>query len=173
MTNKKRPLKVVLTGGPCCGKTTIIKELKKRGHNILNEAAREILTENIEISYEEIQKKIFIRQLKKETEITEKTRDLIFLDRGHIDGIAYCQIKLGYIPEPLKSFDFRNQYDLIFILDLLPFEKDGLRIEKDKNEAKIIHDTIISAYQNFGYNIIIVPVMPIKERVDYILEKIK
>jgi len=172
MDDKKRTLKVVLAGGPCCGKTTIIKELKKRGHNIIDEAAREILAENVKISYEEIQKRIFKRQLEKEIDTSEKTSGLVFLDRGHIDGIAYCQIKLGYIPEPLKSFDFRNQYDLIFILDLLPFKKDGLRIEKDETEAKMIHHAIISAYKSFGYQVKFIPVMPIEARINYLLKNI-
>jgi len=165
--------KIVIAGGPCCGKSTLIKELKKRGYYVIEESAREVLAENIKIEYEEIQIKIFRKQLEKETEAEEKTGGLIFLDRGHIDGIAYCQLRLGFIPEPLRSFDFKNQYDFIFILDLLPFENDGLRVEKDNTEAKKIHEAIISTYKSFDYNLIIVPVMPIKERVDYILEKIK
>jgi len=172
MNDKKRTLKVVLTGGPCCGKTTLINELKKRGHKIIEESAREILTGSIKLEYEDVQKRIFKKQLEREIKAFEAAEGLIFLDRGHIDGLVYCKMRLGYIPEPLKSFDFRNQYDLIFILDLLPFEKDGLRIEKDEAEAKIIHDAIISAYKNFGYNLRFIPVMSLEGRVNYLLKNI-
>lgn len=37
--------KIVLTGGPCCGKTTLIEELNKRGYPVLHETAREVLNE--------------------------------------------------------------------------------------------------------------------------------
>jgi len=168
----KETKKIVLAGGPCCGKTTLINELKKRGYEIIDESAREILAENIKIEYAEIQKKIFLRQLEKEARAKEKIKDLIFLDRGYIDGVAYCQLKLGYIPEPLKSFDFRNQYDIIFILDLLPFEKDGLRVEKDEDEARTVHEAIVSAYKSFGYDVVVVPVMPIEKRVEFILGRV-
>ena len=37
--------KMVLTGGACSGKTTLVNELKRRGYNVLEEVARQVLEE--------------------------------------------------------------------------------------------------------------------------------
>lgn len=171
-TKKK---KYVLTGGPSCGKSTTISELKKIGFSVLEEVAREFIQrrgsfpENRK-DIEEFQIIMFNEQLKREAGITDS---IAFLDRGFGDYHAYSKHLLNYVPKTLKEFNFKNSYEKIFILERLPFVADGLRIESGEEEAEKIHSLIIDAYKQEGYNPIFVPVMPIKERTNYILEKIK
>lgn len=163
---------MVLTGGPCCGKSTTINELKKRGYSILEEVAREILQEERykeNKDYELFQEEIFKRQVEKESKIV----DLTFLDRSTIDGIAYSLLYLKYIPFNVNSYDLRNRYSKIFFLDRFPLQKDGIRVEGDEREAQKVHEKIREAYLIMGYSLTKVPIMPIEERTDYILEKIK
>ena len=37
--------RIILAGGPSCGKTSIVKELRKRGYTTIDEAAREVIEE--------------------------------------------------------------------------------------------------------------------------------
>ena len=92
--------KIVLTGGPCCGKTTLANELKKKGFCVVDESAREFISRNRTVNTEERQKEIFLRQLEKEN----LSRDeLVILDRCLIDSLAYCKVYLGYVPELMKQ----------------------------------------------------------------------
>ncbi|MFA5084404.1 MAG: ATP-binding protein [Candidatus Paceibacterota bacterium] len=164
----------VITGGPCCGKTTTIGLLKKIGFPVLNETAREVLNENKRRknprNFLEMEIEIFERQLEKEKSAKDSK---IFMDRSALDALAYSKLMLEKIPEQFLNHDFSGKYDLIFLLEMLPFEKDSVRVEKDGKEAQKIHEEICSAYLNRGYKPIIVPLLDKKERVDFILNQIK
>lgn len=144
----------------------------------MHEAAREILRFGREqtTNFQEFEISIFNRQLEKENQLkTKDSEELLFLDRGIIDTVAYCQIYLGFIPKKISSQNqnLANRYNLIFVLDKLPFMHDGLRIEKGEAEAEKIHTEIIKTYAEYGYSIIKVPVMPIEKRADFILDYIQ
>lgn len=51
-------------------------------------------------------------------------------------------------------------------------QKDGLRIERDDEEAEMVHQTIEKTYLNFGYSPIKVPVMPVIERTNFIFNQL-
>jgi len=162
--------KYVLTGGPSCGKTTIINELKNLGYSVLEEVAREVHSEKKWQLGKELELEILSRQLKKERNLDPLNQNY-FLDRGVYDIHAYCQHLLRHIPKEVSSSN--SQYSLIFLLDLLPFENDGLRIEKDIEEAKQVQTLIKQIYENQGYTLIQVPVLPVKERTNFILNHIR
>jgi predicted ATPase len=173
--------RVVLTGGPCCGKTALIDELKSRGHSVLEEVARGVLEErgHLEATTEEWtirQRMMFDGQIVGEECLDAK---LSFLDRGVPDVFAYSQYYLGSLPKGTSLHQACGRYDSVFVLDMLPFEDDGLRVESGEAEARKIHEHIISAYLNTGYDPIQVPVFSkktkkasIKARADHVLEKL-
>jgi len=102
MITSDNPKKIVLTGGPCCGKTTLIQELRKRGHRVLNEVAREVLAEGKygkNNNYHLLQESIFSRQIEKEA----KLEGLVFLDRGLLMGWLTPIFFLIDIHDVLKS----------------------------------------------------------------------
>lgn len=97
--------KIVLTGGPCAGKTTALAELKEcleeRGYKvfILEESATELINKGIKpfgenaIPLYEFQKIITNYQLRKELLIIMKAKlfkkSIILFDRGVIDNKSY------------------------------------------------------------------------------------
>ena len=174
----------VLTGRSSSGKTTLIKELEKRGYTVLHETAREVLEErkDYERTTEEWiyrQREMFGRQLKQEEDAIKLGEKVIFSDRGLPDVLAYCLHLVGYIPDELKAFDLRKRYSGIFVPDKLPFKADGTRIEKDDNEVEEIHEKVMNSYRTQGYNPISVPVFPgnleesVNGRIEFILDRIK
>ena len=164
-------MKVVLTGGPCSGKSTLINKLKDLGHKIISETAREVIEKRNQkfIDKNEIiyrQKEIYSRQLNKEN---QESIGFVFLDRSIIDGIAYCNffnIDHSFINTPLNK-----RYGLIFLLEQFPFENDGIRVEK-KHESLKIHDLIRKTYLDFGYDLINVPKDNLEKRASFILNYI-
>ncbi len=164
--------KIVLTGGPCCGKTTTLDALRKKGHKVLPETAREVIQEGIyhpSLSVEDFQNEILRRQVEREQEL----EGLNFLDRGALDGIAYSLIFLGRVPEFFKDHNFMGRYGRVFVLDRFSLVNDGVRVEGNDEEAGIVHDRIHRVYFEHGYNPIRVPIMPVEERVDFILNHIQ
>jgi predicted ATPase len=167
--------KIVITGGPCSGKSTLIKYFSKLNHNIINESAREVIQElGNSLDPESIltrQLEIFKRQ--KLNESKKFDSEYIFLDRSLIDILTYCNIYSVKLPKTLISTIKKTNYDYIFILDQLPFKKDSIRIEKDIKEAKKIHDSLIDTYGQFKFPITFVPVLSLESRSEFILSRLK
>lgn len=171
--------KYALIGGPCSGKTTMINEAKKRGLPVVSEVARDLIAKRggfpkkVE-EIEEFQRQVFFEQLKREESCEGNSHlDFVLLDRGLLDVFAYCNYHLGRIPFDCPFDLLNNRYKGVFLLERIPFQKDGLRIEKSDEEAEQIHLEILKSYENHGYNFTKIPVMDPKRRLDLILSKIK
>ena len=167
----------VLAGGPTCGKTSLINELRSRGYAVLDECAREVIDEGklVPKTYE-FQMEIFRRQVERENNAKPYT----FADRCVVEGIAYCRKNLNYVPLELGNFDYSKRYSLVFLLDRLPFENDGKRLEKDDSEALDTHNMIVDIYLERNYPLIQVPLFKcgskeesIRKRADFVLEEVK
>jgi len=169
----------VLSGGPCSGKTSLIKYLEKKGFPVLHETARKLVEIGI-IKPEEfkskekrdyIQRIIFEEQLKAEESVSNQP--VVFLDRSLVDGIAYYWILNLEPPKYMFEILSKKRYDKVFILEQLEnFELDNVRHESPE-QAKKIHELVIKAYEMLGYDIIEVPVMPIFQRAHFILKRIE
>lgn len=133
--------KIVLTGGPGSGKTTVLENLvnnyKDKGYKVIvvPETATEIITSGITpvdgvVSLLDFQEIVLMSQLSKEA-VINRTLDfmqeedvIIFYDRGTLDGLAY--INEDEFEEVLKSLKFGqvncsilkmlNDYDLVIDL---------------------------------------------------------
>jgi len=168
--------KYVITGGPGIGKTTVIELLASMDYEIVPETARIIIEEQKLLqegvfpwdNLEKFQEIVASRQIEQEEKIN---RFPVFLDRSIIDGHGYAQN--GRVKTPDQVLDLaRGRYDKVFILEpLSSYETDSVRFE-DIGEAKQIHDSIIKAYEEFGYEPIYVPVLPPEERVRFILDQL-
>ncbi|MBI3334809.1 ATP-binding protein [Candidatus Pacearchaeota archaeon] len=167
--------RIVVTGGPCSGKSTLIKALKDKGYSVLEEVAREVLTErrNASLTREELsyrQLEILRRQESREKQLHAQTHkeNLCFHDRGAFDNLAYARLLLGSVPEEIGKAANLHVYDTVFLLDLLSFLSDSVRKETPE-EAQLIHHEIERTYKQRGHNLIKVPVLPVSERVAFIL----
>ncbi len=168
--------KHVIIGGPCTGKSSTIQEIAKLGYSVVDESARQIISEEQQkfngvlpwINLQEFQRKVLKRQINLENMINSEA---VFLDRGILDGIAYCRLD-GQKPLP-EMIDLMqtHRYDSIFLLEPLPFySKDNQRKETPE-QARIIHDAIAQVYSEAGYKLIPVPFLSPQERAKYIVNK--
>jgi predicted ATPase len=177
--------KIIITGGPGTGKSSIITFLKDLGYHTFSEFSRSIISNaklkgdrNIFFSKPEtFSEKLFQGRKKQlmESELIKhnKIKPYIFFDRGLYDIYAYLKYA------GLESIDFKNRifkfkYDIVFLL--YPWKKiykiDLERMETFL-ESKIIHKEIKSVYKESKILIIKVPYDTIKNRVNFILNQIK
>ncbi len=168
----------VITGGPSTGKTTVINMLKKRGYKTTIEHARHYMdtmrTEGETIEEMRSNKRKFqlgVLDMQIEQEAAIQPKDLVFLDRAIPDAMAYYQFLMLNYDEKLLNAVKNTSYKKVYILDRLPFIKDYARTE-DEDDQKKIHQLIIDVYTSLGFPIVIVPVLPPTERVEFILKNI-
>jgi predicted ATPase len=167
----------VITGAPCSGKTAVISALEQLGYPVVHEVARAFINKELKkgksiakIKSDILRFERHILYKKIEIEKALSKDATVFLDRGVPDSIGYYILEGLYPDEPIKKSK-QTRYKNIFFLERLLFEKDAVRSEDDKIAAQL--DRILKeSYQNLGYEIVNVPILTVKDRVDFILKHI-
>jgi len=166
----------VITGAPCSGKTTIIDQLVDKGFQTVPESGREYFEmemakgRTIEEIRENEADERGMKNFQLRIERSLPTIDTIFLDRALPDSLAYYRIS-GLDPNEFLAECFRHCYASVFILDCLPFEKNGIRTEDDIR-AGLIDEWLVSDYSALGYQVVRVPVLPPQERLAFVLKRL-
>ena len=167
----------VISGAPCSGKTTIVEMLADMGFRTVPEAGRTYIESEIAkgLSMEEIRKdqagfnrQIYALMLKNERELNP--REYYFLDRALPDALAYYRFA-GMDPNDVLQDCCQYCYASVFILDRLPYIRNGVR-DSDDPAAEYLDTWIERGYSSLGYNVRRVPVLPPQDRLDFILERL-
>jgi len=166
----------VITGAICSGKTTLINLLAERGYQILPETARMYIEAQVasgrclEDIFSNKDDEITITKLQCEAEKRLRPAEIVFLDRALPDSLWFFRLH-GLDPNEFLPECLNNRYASVYILDQLPVELDGARIE-DKDYTDLLEEALVADYSALGYKIIRVPVLSPKERVDFILKNL-
>jgi len=175
-------MKIVISGGPGTGKSSIIDELSKKGYRIFEESSREIIKKYKKLGYEQL----FLSDPIKFSEILLKNRTnqyiesnntdskFCFFDRGIPDILAYLDYKKTLFNNKFEISAKKYKYDRVFIAE--PWKKiyqnDQQRYESFDELLKI-DKRIKETYKRLGYKYFIIPNTTIVERVNYIIDKIR
>ncbi|ACA15593.1 conserved hypothetical protein [Methylobacterium sp. 4-46] len=168
----------VITGPPCCGKSTTIDLLAARGFRVRTEVARAHLDEalragrsvhEVRARPEEFQVSVLMRALAVERSLPPE--ELIFFDRGVPDSLAY--FRLHGLPEAdYMSRIAAARYRTVFYLEpLSDYVTDYARVES-RHERDRLADLLWRAYADLAFDVVRVPVLPAQERIDFILRRI-
>ena len=167
--------KVIITGPPGSGKTSIISQLKKLKYNCLEEVARDFAKEtnqkinSIDDDSEEIILKERINQY------NNCKKGLYFFDRGVFDSLAYLKFKnLDIDNELWHSFLLKYKYNKnIFFA---PAWKDIYINDNKRNEdyktAELIGKILLNTYKECKYNVIMIPKTSVKKRAQFVIKNI-
>ena len=171
--------KYIITGAPGTGKTAIINELKKRGFHCIDENSREVIAEQIKNGGEilpwknQIAFENKISNMRTEQYLTSAKDGLCFFDRSTLDCIAYLKLNnLEATVQIIENIQKCNFSKIAFYTPIWEeiYENDSERIENIAT-AKKIEISIISTYKSQGYELVEVPKLSIKQRVDFIISK--
>lgn len=177
--NSKR---IVITGGPGTGKSTLIKLLEKSGYTCLHEVSREVILQARIEGHEQLflnnpllfSEKLIEGRIQQFHQVTEMNQQIVFYDRGLHDVIAYLKYIESRLPEEMHLACKSHCYDMVFILP--PWKEiyttDNERYESF-SEAEKIHSHLENTYKNYNYSPIEVPKLPVEQRLLFILEKVK
>jgi predicted ATPase len=175
---------VVFTGTLCSGKSTIINLFKEKGYMIMPEVAGDVIGEELKKLEDErivpwmgdvkrLKFQLQVARTQLERELEFKDSYIYLLDRGMPDGLAYL-VNAGKQEETLPMFDFMMNYckkciyKLVFYFDPTDaLESTSIRTENDAFRMQIAR-AVQKVYTDLGYKLLIVPLMSIQERFDFI-----
>jgi len=173
--------KIVITGGPGTGKTTLIKALRDMDYECFMEISRQVTRQAQEDGIEQLflEKPLLFSELLLSGRIKQfhdanlKQESLVFFDRGIPDVHAYMNYLGSDYPELFIEQSKTYRYDKVFIMP--PWEEiyisDQERYESFE-QALAIYNHLKNAYLELGYDLIEIPTGTIEQRVSFLLEHI-
>lgn len=169
----------VVTGGPSCGKTTLLEELEGQGYSTIPEAAPLIIDEELEKGFavEEIredeqkfQDKVTRRKIEIEDNIDPDV--LTFFDRGMHDTEAYFKANRFTLEQWTINAVQKASYRRSFILEALPKYKQDYARTENADIGTRINTLLYAAYTNAHIPIVKVPVLDPAGRADFVLQRL-
>lgn len=173
--------RIVITGGPGTGKSSIIKKLEKEGYWCLHEVSREITSaaqkEGIAQLFLEqpllFSQKLLEARIGQFHEASAIQKEKVFIDRGIPDVTAYLDYFGTPYPIEFKKACVQYKYDHVFILP--PWReiylKDNERYESYEQAVQIYNQLKLS-YLSIGYSTIEVPRNSVAQRCEFILSNL-
>ncbi|HHF2887803.1 AAA family ATPase [Vibrio diabolicus] len=172
--------RVIFTGGPGSGKTSVIKLLCRMGYQSAPEVGRKVIQAQVKsqgsalpwLDKTAFRDEMVLEEINNyenfgDTEITLYARSII-------DSYGYSKLERIPISELLLAkcgeFDYCRK---VFIFPPWEeiYENDTER-KQDFNEAVATYNEMVSAYTEFGYDLIEVPKASVKERAQFIVSKL-
>jgi len=174
--------KIVITGGPGTGKTTVIEELIQLQYTCMPEISRKITLDARRKGIEQLflKKPLLFSQLLLDGrenqfyQAEKKNMGIVFFDRGIPDVHGYMNyLGVNYPPNYIEK-SMKLRYSYIFLMP--PWQKiyitDNERYESFE-QSLAIHNHLKRTYLELGYEIIEVPTGSVQKRVNFILNTIK
>lgn len=180
--------KIVITGGPSTGKTSVIEQLERNSFHCLHEVIRDMTTEertqgekfemvsNPIVSVPDpkrFNQNILKARIAQYHSVLDSPKELVFFDRGIPDVLAYMDCFQQSYEDEFTNACNTLRYDHIFLMP--PWKEihvtDNERFESFE-ESLQIHDCLATAYENFLYHVTHVPKGSVEERVQFILNQI-
>lgn len=171
----------VLTGGPGAGKTSVIGELRRRGHAGTQEAGRAIIIDQQAIGGNALHagdQALFAElMLSWEMRSYRLAQDdpaaAVFFDRGIPELTGYYRLTGRPVPAHVTAaarlFRYRPR---VFVAPPWPeiYATDAER-GQDYVEAVATCEAVTAAYAEHGYELIELPFAPVRERADFVLAR--
>ena len=170
--------RIVLTGGPGTGKTSILLKLQELGHACFEEISREIIKE-------EMAKGTDILPWENLDAFSEKVINgriehfyaaksgKAFYDRSIIDTIAYLHLDKAPVPPVWDKLAKNLHYNTkVFIT---PPWREIFITDSERKETfqqlLDVHQIMMDSYKEYGYELIEIPKMSIEERTQFIIDQ--
>ncbi|MGD1945461.1 MAG: AAA family ATPase [Croceivirga sp.] len=183
------PKKIIITGAPGTGKTSVIKALETLKFHCYHEIIRDMTAKakNTTTEKEKISNPlVFVNDPmafnsallhgRKEQYLgaSHLNQKICFFDRGVPDVLAYMDYFEQTYPADFETICKECQYDAVFILPPWKeiYKSDNERLESFE-EARDLHLYLTQTYEHFGYQPILMPLCSVKERAQFVINNIK
>ena len=174
--------KISITGGPGTGKTSTLNLLGEK-HTVVQEVARDLIDVQLNVEggilpwteFMTFQHMVHAVQKQRERGLTP---GYVFLDRSHIDQLAYVDVfhtrhdEDDFLHYTRLLVESAKYAPFAFILDPIPeeiMEADPNYRKEDPELSRKIHKALEKVYDEFGIELLHVPYMSVPERVEFMI----
>lgn len=168
-------LRIVCTGGPGAGKTTVLERLSELGYATGSDAARTIIRERKREGLSpRPDAQTFAEQiLQKEIHsFEEASGSPTFFERGVVDVVGVL-LQNGHLSEvTLNNLIAHYRYELVFIFPPWQeiYRQDEERDHTFEHAQRVFTDTL-NIYRRCGYEPIEVPIGDVQARTQFVLQR--
>jgi len=163
MQNQK---KYVITGCSGSGKTAVTNEIASRGYTTVPEAAELVKVELHQKTNTALHWPLLVE---KQQELEQLCTDTLFLDRGLLDVIVYCQFEGIDVPLQVISAAEKTKYAQAFVLTTFSNYKQEYEQGFSREQVDMLVTLFLDVYSKFGCKSSIIVEKSIRERADFIL----
>jgi predicted ATPase len=171
---------IVISGCSGGGKSTLLDELKRRGHRVVEEPGRRIVKDELAFGGSSLPWVDGIAFARKAMEMSladrasaESLSGRVFFDRGLIDAAAALQHLSG--ENVLDALRHEHRYNKrVFLTPPWPeiYVADRER-RHDLSSAMAEYDRLLAAYPSLGYEAFILPKESVERRADFVLSALE
>jgi predicted ATPase len=173
--------RIVVTGGPGAGKTSLIDALERRGFPRTLESGRAIIQSQVRtggtaLPWGDCQAYARL-MLSMDGRFHVEAAILagpVFFDRGAPDVVGYLRLCGLPVTDDVAAVALALRYDpLVFVAPPWPeiFTNDAER-RQDLAEAARTHAVMVQVYTELGYTLVELPRASVADRVDFVLERV-
>lgn len=165
--------RVVLTGGPGAGKTTVLRAMAARGHAVQADSARAVIAQRQAAGLaprpepEAFARAILARDL---AQFHAAACGDVFYERGAVDALGMLA-ELGKLGSAERALLAALRYHpRVFVLPPWPaiYVTDAQR-DQSFEDAQRVHGRVVDWYRQCGYALVTVPEATAEARADFIL----
>ena len=176
--------RIVITGGPGTGKTSLVKSLEGNGYLCYHEIIRDLTTQELNgndpsqfntnpLAFVDdpysFNQRILQGRLQHYRQAAKSQSPVVFFDRGIPDVLAYMDYFQQSYERYFTEACEKNRYDEVIILP--PWKEiyisDNERFESFE-EATAIHNELLNTYHKYDYSPIIMPLGSVEQRTLFI-----
>ena len=172
----------VITGGPGVGKTTLLRELERRGYCCVPEVARAIIRQQVASGGEALPWADTARytelMLQGSIEVYDANKSATrptFFDRGILDVLCYVRlIRLDKTAEIEAACEKYRYNKMVFIAP--PWREIYSTDDERKqsfDEAVRTHEVMLEAYRRYGYRLVELPRVSAEERAEFVAARVQ
>lgn len=173
--------RIIITGGPGSGKSTVIDELAKRGYWCSTEAGRAVIQDQVRIgggalpwadqaAFAEL---MLCWEMRSWHEV-EKLAEPCFYDRGIPDVVGYLHLSELPVPNHLESAitEFRYSQTAFIAPPWREIYAQDAERRQSFDVAVSTYHAMKETYQKYDYQLIELPCVSAGERAEFILSEI-
>ncbi|MGB0788452.1 MAG: AAA family ATPase [Marinirhabdus sp.] len=174
-----KPKRIVLSGGPGSGKTTLINHIETKGHVCFHEISRAVTAAAQKEGTAQLflarpllfSEKLLEGRYSQFTEAGNFNAPCVFYDRGLPDVTSYMDYLGTRYPARFSQYCMQHRYDHVFLLPPWGaiYEKDNERYESFA-EAEKIYSFLLKGYKKYNYAPTQVPTGTVAARTQFIFE---